>query len=331
MNAMLPRRTGLALLAAVALPVWAQTDAAVGFRTLSAPASHRGGSIRVALWYPAQAGTGTGAAIGRNAVFAGTPAFEGASVAPGRLPLVLLSHGGLRAAPHTGGWIAAALARRGFVVAAPLPAGAPPETAGAALPEIWLRPADLSAALTALAGDAEWAARIDMACVSALGVLLGGTAALALAGARIDPARFARACDDGADGFDCAAFAREGVSLDRVEPARLAASHRDDRVRAVVAVAPEFAAAFDPTSLSAVAAPVRLIRLGGLEVAPLPAIAGLSHAALEGATPFASFGACTPRGAAILREAGEPPALCEVPDREALHARLIDLILPGLR
>src|SRR5438309_2114603 len=104
----------LALLAAglLAAAPAAQSGTPVGLRTLTVPVPARGGAIEVGLWYPA-AGQGKAALVGDSKIFQGVAIARNAPVMAGPLPLILLSHGGMRAAPNMGAWIAARLAVRG--------------------------------------------------------------------------------------------------------------------------------------------------------------------------------------------------------------------------
>lgn len=183
--------------------------------------------------------------------------------------------------------------------------------------------------------DPRWAGRIVPGPAAVLGVLLGGTAALALAGARIDPARFVRSCDSGAaGGLDCAAFAKEGAALARVDPVRLGASHLDARIGRVVVVDAELASSLAPDSLAGIAVPVRVISLGrpppALDMAPLRRIPGSVQVTVPGATRFDAFGVCTPRGPIILRAEGEAPSLCGTATRPAVHAQLVEMVVAAL-
>jgi hypothetical protein len=161
---------GLAMLAMAAIPS-AHADR-IGVRSIVVPVPERGVQIDVRLWYSAAAG-GRSVLIGDNAVFRGAPAFQDAQVASGAHPLILLSLGGLRAAPDLDSWIASQLAARGFIVAVPRRPGPRDLHAAEAPRELWLRPADLSATLTALQRDPFWAGTIDTARVGALGFQLG--------------------------------------------------------------------------------------------------------------------------------------------------------------
>jgi predicted dienelactone hydrolase len=320
----------LAALAAGAVP-HANADGRIGIRSIAVPAPERGAELNVVLWYPAAAG-GTPVLVGDNPVFKGTPAHQDAPIAGGSFPVILLSHGGLRAAPDLDGWIASWLAAQGFIVAAPRRSAAGAQNAADALSEIWLRPADLSATLTALARDPVLADRIDVQRVGALGFQLGGSSALALAGALRDGDAYARSCDQGGTGLDCAWFARNGIDLHKADAARVERSNHDPRIKAVVAVDPELADVFTAESLSAISIPVQIINLGrtetmlpGLNAASLgERIPEARYEAIADATHFDAFNACKPEGAALLRRDDDDESLCSdgARPREEIHRRL---------
>jgi predicted dienelactone hydrolase len=208
------------------------------------------------------------------------------------------------------------------------------------MPEIWRRPADLSAALSALEDDPEWSGHLDRESVGAVGFFLGGTSVLSLVGARLDAERFEASCDDGT-GIDCNWFAAAGVDLRSVDGESLTRSNLDLRIRVAVAVDPELASSFSPESLAGIEVPVEIINLGepetiqlGFRAAELAsAIPGAKYQALAGASAFSALGVCKPQGRDILKEEGESDAMCleaSGQDREALHARLAELIVDGL-
>ncbi|WP_172331610.1 hypothetical protein [Mangrovicoccus sp. HB161399] len=290
-------------LAALAL-LWAlpcQADDPPGLDMLELSGSG-GRPLKLQLWHPAGPG-GTAVSAGGNAVFRGEAARSGAPPLPGPLPLVLISHGGLRSASGTGSWLAADLARKGYL--AVLASAPPPDPAGAP-DEIWRRPADLSLALGTLLADPLWGGRIDPDRISVLGFALGGTAALMLAGAELDAGGYARSCEAGGSGPDCAWMAAAGVSPADADPAGLAADRRDARVAAAIAVLPEY-----PGLLSA-----------------LPADAA-GDAITEGHAPADAFPVCTEAGPEIL---GADAGLCggSPEARRAAHARLLAEILAAL-
>lgn len=312
----------------------------VGIRRMTVLAPERGMVLDMTLWYPAGAG-GTAVTVGDNAVFQGAPARQDAPIADDSFPLVLLSHGGLRSAPDSGAWIASRLAAEGFVVAAPRPPRLEGEQAKDAPKELWLRPADLSATLTVLESDPTLRTRLDAEAVGVLGFQLGGTAALAVIGARINGQRYAQSCDQGRMAMDCTWFASHGIDLNGVDIALAGRSNIDRRVHAAIAVDPELSEAFDPASLIQISVPVRIINLGEPD-AIRPALEGsrladaspaASYHAVTNATDFSAFNLCKPRGPAILRQDGDDEALCgeEQPPRAEVHALLAEMIAAFFR
>ena len=171
----------------------------VGVRHLDVYAPERSHALSVTIWYPA-ADDGEPVHIGANGVFRGVPAREGVKLADGHFPVVIVSAGGMRAAPDLLAWLDRDLATKGFVVADVHadPLGA--KDAARASAEIWKRPEDLSAALSGLLEMGSFAGQIESDKIAALGAYLGGTAVLQLAGARIDPRAYAQSCSGGATG-----------------------------------------------------------------------------------------------------------------------------------
>lgn len=332
---------GLAILSvALGMGATAHASDAVGVRSLSAMAPERRAPVAVTLWYPA-AGGGRAERFGANPVFAGAEALRDAAVAEGVFPVIVLAHGGLRASPHQSAWIGSRLAERGYIVAAVQPPPLAANDAARGLAELGLRPGDLSAALTAVERDPSTRPHADMGKVAALGFFLGGTSALAVGGARLDPDRVRGLCDSGAGGPDCAWFAKAGVDPRAADLGLLAQNHRDARVRIVVAVDPEASRAYGPDGIAATAVPTTVINLGApgetppwLDAAEMAAnTPAVRYLRLPGAGLFSSFGLCTPRGASILRAEGDDGAVCE--DKGALtraevHDQLVTMITAAL-
>ncbi len=306
----------------------------VGVRRMAVLAPDRGVELEATVWYPAAAG-GVATKVGDNAVFQGAAARWDAPIADGPWPLIVLSHGGLRSAPDSGAWIASRLAAAGFVVAAPQPPRLEGERINNVASEPWLRLADLSATLSALARDPILGTRLDMDAVGALGFQLGGTAALMLVGARLERRAYAHLCDRDPAALDCPWFAAQGIDLHAVDAAPAERSRSEPRVRAVIAVDPELAEALEPVSLTTIAAPVLIINIAGSDAsAPAPdgsslagAIPGADYDLISDASPFSAFNPCKPNGAAILREEGGEEAVCSDGrrPRAEVHAVLADV------
>lgn len=109
-----------------------------------------------------------------------------APVAPGRFPVLLLSHGGGRTggSPLLLGQLSARLAREGFVVVAPFHGRI----------QFAERPRQVARAFAAVQGDARLGPHVAADRVGMLGFSLGGAVALVLAGAVPDFARLAAYC-----------------------------------------------------------------------------------------------------------------------------------------
>jgi predicted dienelactone hydrolase len=280
--------------------------------------------------------------VGGNGVFQGVRGFAHTPVAAGRHPLILIAYGGFRVAPNAASWLAAPLADAGNIVAVvappPLPEGRP---TAAVLDELWLRPADLSAGITALTHDAMFGPALDPHRISAIGVFLGGFTALELAGATVGTAAYARACDRPSVNRDCAWFAQGGLNLHQLSTAKVARSAHDERVDAVIAIDPELGTILTAQGLRAIAVPVTIINLT-LNGVPFPSFAAQHLAAaipkaaygtVPDAGPFGAFPACKPKGLAILQASGGETALCEDGGgrpRAAVHAALLTAIIAAL-
>ena len=152
-----------------------------GFASIDIPSEHHEAPMEGAVWYPAGTG-GQPLAFGENPVFVGVPVRDGASVAEGRFPLVVLSHG-LGGNLRTLGWLAAGLAEKGAVVAA---VNHPGSTTGDFEMALGLdhgtRVADLEAAIDELTSDPRFGPHVDSERIYAAGFSLGGWTALSIGG-----------------------------------------------------------------------------------------------------------------------------------------------------
>lgn len=318
-------KLGLSLaLALVATPCLAAS--APGMASLSDPAG-QARPLALSIWYPSdEPGSGT---VGGTAVFTGASAALKAPLPARPLPLVMVSHGGLRSAADSGAWLSASLAQAGFLV---VEVNAPrPGTAARALDEVWQRPQDIRRALDLMLADGVWSGQIDRSRISVVGFALGATAALSVAGAEIDGARYVQSCAaaGGTGGPDCQWYAAQGISLTQTNTERLAQPMRDQRVTAAVAVDPEYLAAFHaaPADVSTL-----LLSLGPREAIP-EGVQFTRRAAIVDASGVDMFAVCTPAGRELLLEDEGDASLCgSSPEiREKAHRKIFVAIITFLK
>ncbi|MBR9762268.1 MAG: prolyl oligopeptidase family serine peptidase [Rhodobacteraceae bacterium] len=313
--------------------------AGIAYGTALAPA--RDDDVAFHIWYPASPG-GRAVTVGGNGVFHGTPAGLRAPHLPGRFPLVVISHG---AGGNAGqfGWIAKALAEAGLVVILPNHPGTTTGNASAvAALRVWERPQDITAVLDEIAAHPGKYPYIDMERVAALGFSAGGYTAMALAGARVDPARLTSYCAGGDHGMsDCAFLAHFGVDPRDFDLSAAAQDLTDPRIRTTVVIDPGIVETLTAESLSSIHVPMAVINLGdpgtvprGVDARAAAAlIPGATFLAVEDALHFSFLAECKPGGAAILRDENEPDPLCDDAGgrrRDDIHRELREIIITYL-
>jgi len=174
------------------------------------------------------------------------PAGPGTTLAAGRFPIVLLSHGGGQRGgnPLILSGLAAALARHGLVVVAPFHGTAP----------LALRPFQVRLALDAVLGDPRFGSQVDPSRLGMLGFSLGGAVTLELAGAVPDWSHLTAYCADHPDDVMSCDHAPAGPRRTG-RPAAPSALP----LKAIVLLDP-FAVPFQRAGLTGVALPVLLFR-----------------------------------------------------------------------
>ncbi|MFQ1702106.1 alpha/beta hydrolase family protein [Loktanella agnita] len=315
-------------------------NAGITYGTAYAPI--RGSDVDFTIWYPASPG-GRAVTVGGNGVFYGTPAGRGAPHQAGRFPVVIISHG---AGGNAGqfGWIAAQLAQQGFVVVLPNHPGTTTGNASAeAAVRVWERPADVTAVLDELTDNAKAYPYIDPDHISVLGFSAGGYTALALTGARVDPERLQRFCDDTDHGMsDCSFLAHFDVDLHSFDLSPAGQDLRDPRITDAVIVDPGIVSTLTAESLAKIAIPMQVINLGdegtipaGVDAADAASLIPRAHYTRVPDTSHFSFLAqCKPAGARILENEGELDPLCDdagAQSRAEIHATLVSLIIGYLQ
>lgn len=317
-------------------------DGHAGITYGSAYAPIRDRDVDFHIWYPAQPG-GRAITVGGNGVFHGTPAGRNAPHREGQFPAIIISHG---AGGNAGqfGWIASDLAEAGFVVILPNHPGTTTGNASAeAAVRVWERPADVTAVLDELTENAEVYPFIDPNHISVLGFSAGGYTAMALSGARVDPDRLQRFCDETDHGMsDCAFLARFGIDLHSFDLTPADQDLRDARITNAVVVDPGIVSTLKDESLRNIDIPMLVINLGDEGTVPAGVdasraaklIPGARYSVVRDATHFSFLAECKPKGPRILEREGELDPLCDDAggqSRASIHDKLSELIVSYLR
>lgn len=178
---------------------------------------------------------------------------------PDRHPLIVISHGsgGTNLAHRD---FALALARRGYVVAAPEHrVDNYRDTSGVGTAALWAgRPREVSQTITAMLDEPKLGPSIDPARIGAIGMSAGGYTVLALAGAQADINVMIKHCTETNDD-QTFCYYRERI-LRQPGPAIIPEplpNAQDKRIKAIVALAP-VTALFSDDAIRAIAIPVRL-------------------------------------------------------------------------
>ena len=205
------------------------------------------------------------------------------------------------------------------------------------------RPADISAVLDEITNNAETYPFIDTSRIAMIGFSAGGYTAMAVSGARVDPDRLQRFCDDTDHGMsDCAFLAHFGVNLHEMDVSPAAQDLRDPRVTTAVIIDPGIVSTLTADSLAAINIPLLMINLGDEETVPAgvygrPAAEQIVHATyriVADATHFSFLAQCKPAGSAILAREGELDPLCDDAGGQArseIHAKLGSMITQYLK
>ncbi len=234
----------------------AATAFQVGFSTFGIWNAERDIRLDVAIWYPATANP--------KKLDYGPWSFwaaRDARSAPGRFPLVLLSH-------HTAGTrfsyynTAIALAKSGFVVVAPTHRNDNMDHMPHlySVKQITERAMELSFVLDEVLYRKDIKTSIDPSRIGLLGFGVGGTAALLLGGATLDVAGWENFCKEtGNRSPYCEAWAKEKMQkLAQALP--LTENFLDVRIKAFCIVAPTYSMLFTPQALQSFSAPTLLIQ-----------------------------------------------------------------------
>lgn len=281
-------------------------------------------TMAITIWYPAKGhAKESPLTIGPPGLplFASGSAAADAPLAPGRFPVILLSHG-FGGTARMMGWFGTALARAGYVVIAvdhPGSNGRGPITPNGAS-WWWERADDLKAAWATVLADPVFVDHVDVARLGVAGFSAGGFTALVAGGARVDVRHFADFCrahpDDGVcapqmeaptlSARDVDAWLRDPAMQSRFREA--AGDHAVPGARAVFIMAPALVQALAPASLRGMQVPVSLL-VGTADTVAPPAtntdvaaalIPGAMAQRLPGVSHYDFLGDCLPAATHVV-------------------------------
>ena len=182
------------------------------------------------IWYPTDDAAAPTEQLG-NPVWRGIDAIKDAEPATGKFPLVVLSHG-MYGNARNQSWLAADLAKRGYVVAAVDHPGTSTWSRDVDdARQMWERPMDLSRVIDHVTAAPELGAIVDPDRVFMAGHSLGGFTAIALAGGRYDAEAFEGFCDDQPDELVCGIFDKWSIAQSPEDRKRMEADLSDRRIK----------------------------------------------------------------------------------------------------
>lgn len=265
------------------------------------------------IWYPTK-DTSPPQRHHGNAVWVGIEAIEEAIPVEGPHPLAVLSHGMYGNAMNQS-WLAAALARQGYVVAAIHHPGTSTWSRDPAeARQLWERPQDISRVIDHMLTEPEWHARIDPDRIFMAGHSLGGFTAMLLAGARYDSAVFKRFCDGEPGGLVCGIFDNWQIAQTAEDRTAMQADLSDPRIKRIAVFDLGGTQTFSTSSLANIDTPllvfgaprmgqetrIDLDRESRALVQALPADT-VTYLEPEDLAHFDFLGVCAPKALDILR------------------------------
>jgi predicted dienelactone hydrolase len=254
------RKLAFSLILFTALSAQAtQADERIGFTDINIP--HASRPLHVALWYPTE-DAGPETIIAENPVFYGVSAVKDAEASNGSHPLILLSHG-YGGSFRNLSWLAGALAREGYVVAAPdHPGTTMLDRDAEKAKRLWERQRDLTRVIDALLADPRLAGSIAKKRIASIGHSLGGWTAAEIAGGRFDADLIMPDCDTRFGPIACKIFTELGIGQSASASEALRGNLSDGRIGAVVTLDLGPARGFTPQSLANIHIPFLVIAAG---------------------------------------------------------------------
>ena len=217
------------------------------------PDGHR--DLEGYLWYPTDA-TGPLTHDFESKIWVGTRVVKEAEPATGRFPFVVLSHGMFGNALNQA-WLAGALAKQGYVVAA---INHPGTSTWSRAPDqrrqLWERPKDISRLIDYASTSPQLSRLVDPDRIFMAGHSLGGFTAVALAGGRYDALKLKLFCDGVPGELACGILTRWKIAQTPADRAEMEANLSDPRIKAFAVFDLGGTQSFSVSSLAAINRPM---------------------------------------------------------------------------
>lgn len=291
--------------------------------------------LNIAIWYPTSAEEHL-VAVADNPVLEGVQVIRNGAPLPGQHSLIVMSHG-YGGSWRNLSWLADALARQGYVVAAPNHPGTTTFNKDKAqAKQSWQRPHDLSRVIDALTSSPRIAGDINADKIAVIGHSLGGWTVIAASGGQFSPALFKKDCESHPVLKNCQLSSELGLDQDQIKE-----SMKDPRIKAVVSLDAGLVRGFSPASLEKITIP-SLVIAAGVDIANIPAELESGHlthflpkahshsVTIADATHFSFMQVCKPQAVEMLKE--ESPGdeiICRdggTRARTAIHDEITDLV-----
>lgn len=207
------------------------------------------------LWHPTAVDQATELDF-ESKVWVGTQVVKNANIVGNNLPLVILSHGMFGNA-YNQAWLAAALAQKGYIVAAINHPGTSTWLRDKNhRRELWKRPQDISAVIDYLLNSSEYSAHIEPSNIYMAGHSLGGFTAALLAGARYDASKLDTVCTSIPDELVCKVLSGWEIAKTTNDRIQMEADLKDNRIKAFALFDLGGTQSFSANSLSQIDRPI---------------------------------------------------------------------------
>jgi predicted dienelactone hydrolase len=306
-------KNAFGLLLLICLSASANADETpIGFSSATLADARNERPLDMVVWYPAKT-TAPAQLIADDAVFVGTSAVREAPPTAGDHPLLVLSHG-FRGNWSNQAWLASALARQGYIVAAVNhPGTTTHDRSPKAAAQLWQRPVDISRVIDAVTAHPEQFGAVSKERIAVAGHSLGGWTVLEIAGTRFDPERFAQDCAVHQKLASCSVYKTINVADTPEAKNRISADLSDKRVSAIVSLDLGLSRGMTDASLASLSVPTLVIgagvpsedlpaRLESANLATRLPSATSQYVEISDASHFSFMSLCKPGAVALLEE-----------------------------